>query len=130
MLKTITQYGALLLGLLLLAGCTKTENKNPRFIEDACVVCSPYGHEKDAGKCFNCRGDGICKFCDGRGKRLLGTKDKFYEDVCAFCQGNGKCHYCTGSGKCRICGGTGKYAPLRPQKAAPQVQETVRDTSQ
>jgi hypothetical protein len=103
-------------GAFSMVGCKKTPNTTPRYEKDACLVCSRYGHSDDAGKCFYCKGSGACKFCNGKGKRLLGKKNNFYEAECAFCGGSGKCHYCQGSGKCGICNGTGKYMPLRPKE--------------
>ncbi|MFH0921271.1 MAG: hypothetical protein V1913_13040 [Fibrobacterota bacterium] len=103
-----------LAALLTLPGCKKVENTTPRFNKDACLVCTPLGQEAVAGKCYNCKGNGTCTFCQGKGKRQVGKQGAYYEEVCAFCQGTGKCHYCDGIGKCTQCKGTGKYVPIAP----------------
>ncbi|OGJ86830.1 MAG: hypothetical protein A2268_14255 [Candidatus Raymondbacteria bacterium RifOxyA12_full_50_37] len=101
--------------MAMLPACVKKQDPSPRYDADACLLCSHWGHAEDAGKCFICKGTAVCTFCDGKGKRLLGTKDAWYEAPCQFCNGTGKCHYCEGTGKCFLCKGTGKYIPLKPE---------------
>lgn len=111
--------------LAVLAGCQKVENSKPRYNKDACVVCSPIGHETEAGKCTYCKASSKCQFCKGTGKRLEGKKDSYYEAVCAFCGGGGKCHYCSGTGKCGICKGTGKYVPFPSGKGETPAPDSL-----
>lgn len=117
-MKTPLLLLCLFSAFLLFSGCHKVENTTPRYNKEACLLCAPLGHEADAGKCFNCKGSGVCSFCIGKGKRQVGKEGKFYDEVCAFCEGTGKCHYCTGTGKCMQCKGTGKYVPLTPSVPA------------
>lgn len=117
-MKTPLLLLCLLVALMLSAGCHKVENTTPRYNKEACLLCAPLGHEADAGKCFNCKGTSICSFCQGKGKRQVGKEGRFYDEVCAFCAGSGKCHYCQGTGKCPQCKGTGKYVPMTPSVPA------------
>jgi len=123
-MKTTLLLSGLLALLVAFTACHKKENTTPRYNADACLVCTPLGHEADAGKCFNCKSSGVCTFCKGKGKRQVGQEGRYYEEVCAFCSGSGKCHYCEGSGKCPQCKGTGKYTPL-----APTAVQTSPDTA-
>jgi hypothetical protein len=118
---------SLSLGLgLLFPACQKVPETTPRYDKDACIVCSPTGHKEMAGKCFYCKGTAVCQFCAGKGKRLVGNKEHFYEEICSFCGGKGKCHYCEGTGICKTCGGTGKYTP--PAASADTPGAVPRDT--
>ncbi len=123
--KLILILTAALACQVFLIHCQKVENTTPRYNKDACLICSPFGHEADAGKCSFCKGTSVCQFCKGKGKRLEGRKDHFYEAVCAFCGGSGKCHYCKGAGRCAICKGTGKYFPLRPADGKGPAPDTA-----
>ena len=105
-----------LLLLLMFTQCKKFEDVTPRYDKEACVVCSHYAKEAGAGKCFNCKTTGVCSFCKGTGKRLVGKKDNYIEETCPFCNGSGKCHYCEGTGKCKTCDGTGKYIAKESDK--------------
>ncbi|MFP4520600.1 MAG: hypothetical protein ACLFQK_00495 [Fibrobacterota bacterium] len=102
---------AFLTACLFFSGCGKEKQKSdtPRYVPTECNFCKQH-NEKPEGKCLYCleEGNGVCSFCEGVGKRKVGTKDNWIEEECPFCKGSGKCHYCEGSGVCRVCDGTGK----------------------
>jgi hypothetical protein len=125
-MRTFLTLSLLLIAFLLLpfTACQKVPETTPRYDKGACLICARQGHPEEAGKCFYCKGTAVCQFCKGKGKRQVGTRDRFYEETCSFCNGTGKCHYCDGTGKCKTCGGTGKYTPVPSTGTTPLPDTT------
>lgn len=81
----------------------------PERLAETCGACGGAG--QCAVACASCQG-GICRTCNGTGKRTAPGLNGPRELRCTTCGGFGKCRACAGSGSvsgpCKDCGGSGR----------------------